>query len=64
MVKYVARDLVKQTKAAGFIEDRVRGDHHIYVHPITHKSVSIPYTKLKDTIAPGTAHSILKQLNI
>lgn len=60
MVEYIAIDLVKKAKRAGFREDRVRGDHHIFVNSKTGKMVTIPFSQRKDTIAIGTAHSILR----
>ncbi|QNQ83899.1 type II toxin-antitoxin system HicA family toxin [Lactobacillus sp. PV037] len=63
MVQYLAIDLVKKAKKAGFKEDRIRGDHHIFVNPKDGKMVAIPFSKRKDTIAVGTAHSILRVIN-
>ncbi|WP_265487090.1 type II toxin-antitoxin system HicA family toxin [Lactobacillus sp. PV012] len=54
---------MKKAKKAGFKEDRIRGDHHIFVNPKDGKMVAIPFSKRKDTIAVGTAHSILRVIN-
>ena len=63
MVEYIAIDLVKKAKSAGFREDRVRGDHHIFVNPSNGKSVSIPFSNRKDAIAIGTARNIIQVIN-
>lgn len=60
VTEYKAIDLVKKAEKAGFKEDRVRGDHHIFVNPKNGKMVTIPFSRRKDTIAVGTAHSILR----
>lgn len=63
MVQYIARDLVKRAKNAGFIEVRITGDHHIFKNMETGKLLAIPYSHRKDTIAVGTAHQIIRAIN-
>lgn len=46
----------------GFVLDRVRGSHHIYLHPETRQRVVIPVHK-KDLLK-GTLMEILKQAGI
>lgn len=59
MTQYLARDLINRLKGADFVEVRIRGDHHIFKNMKSGQSVSIPYSRRKDTIAPGTAHQII-----
>lgn len=63
MVKYIAKDLVKKIKSAGFIEVNIVGDHHVFKNMQNGKKVSVPYARRKDTIAVGTAHNILKVID-
>jgi predicted RNA binding protein YcfA (HicA-like mRNA interferase family) len=46
----------------GFVLDRVKGSHHIYLHPETKRRAVVPYHK--GELAIGTALSILKQAGI
>ena len=55
-----ARQVLKLLKAHGFIEVRIIGDHHRYEDGKGHK-VTVPYSGLRDEIAPGTYNNILKQ---
>lgn len=63
MTQYRAGDLVKRLKALNFVEVNIVGDHHIFKNMENGKRVSIPYTRRKDTLAPGTAHQILSIIN-
>ena len=54
--------VIKILKKEGFVLDRVRGSHHIYLHPETRKRVVIPVHK-KD-LPKGTLMEILKQAGI
>lgn len=63
MTQYIAWDLVKRLKALNFVEVNIVGDHHIFKNMENGKKVSIPYTRKKDTLAPGTAHQILRIIN-
>ncbi|HYX08461.1 MAG TPA: type II toxin-antitoxin system HicA family toxin [Bacteroidales bacterium] len=56
------KDIVKILKRKGFILDRSRGSHQIWLHPDSSKRVVVPMHK-KDLPA-GTLHSILKQAGI
>lgn len=58
-----ARQVLKLLKKNGFKEVRVSGDHHRFEDGKGHK-VSVPYSSLKDDIAPGTYNSILKQAGL
>ncbi|EHQ34781.1 type II toxin-antitoxin system HicA family toxin [Methanoplanus limicola] len=54
--------VIKVIKKKGFLLDRVKGSHHIYVHPETRQRVVIPAHK-KD-LPKGTLMEILKQAGI
>ncbi len=49
-------------KQKGFVLDRSRGSHQIWLHPVSHKRAVLPMHK-KD-LPVGTLHSILKQAGI
>jgi predicted RNA binding protein YcfA (HicA-like mRNA interferase family) len=55
-------DIIKQLKVAGWRYVSTRGSHHKYRHPVSGKSVVVPYPK-KD-LPLGTAESILKQAEL
>ncbi len=57
MVQTTAKDLVNALSKAGYSEIRVTGDHHIFKGK-DGTIVSVPYTRLKDTISVGTAGQI------
>ncbi len=46
----------------GFVLDRIKGSHHIYIHPDTRQRIVIPVHK-KD-LPKGTLMEILKQAGI
>lgn len=60
MVQYTARDVVKKLEESGFVEVRITGDHHIFKHVKTGRTIAVPYARLKSMIALGTAKQILK----
>ena len=56
------RKIIKILEAKGFILDRVKGSHHIYIHPETKQRAIVPLHQ-KD-LPIGTQLSILKQAGI
>lgn len=54
--------VIKIIEKKGFVLDRVKGSHHIYLHPETRQRVVIPVHK-KD-LPKGTLMEILKQAGI
>ncbi|MFO7656887.1 MAG: type II toxin-antitoxin system HicA family toxin [Bacteroidales bacterium] len=56
------KDIVRILKQKGFILDRSRGSHQIWLHPVSRKRAVVPVHK-KDLPA-GTLYSILKQAGI
>jgi predicted RNA binding protein YcfA (HicA-like mRNA interferase family) len=56
------KDIVKILLRKGFVLDRSRGSHQVYLHPISRKRVIVPMHN-KD-LPIGTMYSILKQAGI
>ncbi|HYW97462.1 MAG TPA: type II toxin-antitoxin system HicA family toxin [Bacteroidales bacterium] len=56
------KELVKILKKKGFVLDRSRGSHQIWLHPDSHKRAIVPMHN-KD-IPKGTFFAILKQAGI
>jgi predicted RNA binding protein YcfA (HicA-like mRNA interferase family) len=54
--------VIRILEARGFVLDRVRGSHHIYLHPDTRQRAVVPVHK-RD-LPSGTLLSILKQAGI
>ncbi|MBN1431875.1 MAG: type II toxin-antitoxin system HicA family toxin [Methanomicrobiaceae archaeon] len=54
--------VIKIIESRGFVLDRVKGSHHIYIHPETRQRVVIPVHK-KD-LPKGTLMEILRQAGI
>jgi predicted RNA binding protein YcfA (HicA-like mRNA interferase family) len=59
---YSSHEIIKILKDAGFVLDRVKGRHHIFLHPQNKKRAVVPHPK-KD-LPYGTASTILKQAGI
>ena len=56
------KDIVRILKQKGFILDRSRGSHQIWLHPVSRKRDVVPMHN-KD-IPAGTLYAILKQAGI
>jgi len=56
------KEIVKILKQKGFVLDRSRGSHQIWLHPVSRKRAIVPMHN-KD-ILTGTLYSILKQAGI
>lgn len=56
------KEIIKILKKKGFVLDRSRGSHQIYLHPVSRKRAIVPMHN-KD-IPTGTLYSILKQAGI
>lgn len=56
------KDIVRILRQKGFVLDRSRGSHQVWVHPLSHKRAIVPMHN-KD-IPPGTLFAILKQAGI
>ena len=59
---FTPRKIIKLLETHGFVLDRVKGSHHIYIHPENRRRVIVPLHK-RD-LPKGTAISILKQAGI
>jgi predicted RNA binding protein YcfA (HicA-like mRNA interferase family) len=59
---YSSQELIDLLKNAGFVLDRIKGSHHIFIHPDNNKRAVVPHPK-KD-LPIGTARAILKQAGI
>ena len=59
---YSSNEIIRILKDAGFVLDRVKGSHHIYLHPENKKRAIVPHPK-KD-LPYGTSTTILKQAGI
>ncbi|MFA5684289.1 MAG: type II toxin-antitoxin system HicA family toxin [Lysobacteraceae bacterium] len=51
-------DLIKDLEAAGWQLDRVRGSHHVYIHPGNPNIITVPHPK-KD-LGKGLVNSLRK----
>ncbi len=56
------KDIARILNQKGFVLDRVRGSHQIWLHPVSRKRAVVPMHN-KD-IPTGTLYSILKQAGI
>ncbi|WP_020089188.1 type II toxin-antitoxin system HicA family toxin [Levilactobacillus parabrevis] len=59
-MKITAKEVLDRLSNEGFVETRIKGDHHRFEDNQGHK-VSVPYTRLKDTISPTTYRFIKRQ---
>jgi len=59
---YSSHEIIKILRDAGFVLDRVKGSHYIFLHPQNKKRAVVPHPK-KD-LPYGTASTILKQAGI
>ncbi|PCJ83604.1 MAG: addiction module toxin, HicA family [Flavobacteriales bacterium] len=57
-----SKDIIKLLKKNGFKLDRIKGSHHIFIHPQSRNRAVVPHPK-KD-LPIGTARSILRQAGI
>nr|WP_256346871.1 type II toxin-antitoxin system HicA family toxin [Pseudomonas gingeri] len=57
-----SRDLIAELEAAGWMLQRIRGSHHVFVHPSSPHSIPVPHPK-KD-LPLGTIRSIRKRAGL
>jgi predicted RNA binding protein YcfA (HicA-like mRNA interferase family) len=57
-----SREVIRILEKRGFILDRVKGSHHIYLHPDTKQRAVVPVHR-RD-LPQGTLFAILKQAGI
>jgi predicted RNA binding protein YcfA (HicA-like mRNA interferase family) len=58
-----ARELVRVAEAIGFVFDRQRGSHAVYIRHSDHRRVVIPVHSGKD-LKPGTLRGIIADLGL
>jgi len=58
-----ARKLIRVLKKKGFIHDRTKGSHYIFVNLKTQKIISVPVHK-GQTLGKGITHAILRDADI
>jgi mRNA interferase HicA len=56
------REVIRILEKRGFVLDRTKGSHHIYLHPETQQRATVPIHR-RD-LPQGTLRSILKQAGI
>jgi len=57
------RDVIERIESEGWCLVATRGSHRQYKHPKIPGRITIP-GHMKDTLAPGTLNSILKQAGL
>jgi predicted RNA binding protein YcfA (HicA-like mRNA interferase family) len=60
--RLTAKELVRVLERKGWELDRSRGSHHIYVHPVSQRTLSIPVARRPMSI--GTLARLLKDAEI
>ncbi|WP_125980055.1 type II toxin-antitoxin system HicA family toxin [Loigolactobacillus iwatensis] len=63
MTEIKAKKVVKQLLDAGFYDSRINGDHHRFKDDEGHY-VTVNYSRLSDSIKPGTYSAILRQAGL
>ncbi|BBP78336.1 MULTISPECIES: type II toxin-antitoxin system HicA family toxin [Pseudomonas] len=57
-----SRDLIAELEAAGWMLQRIKGSHHVFVHSTNPHSIPVPHPK-KD-LPLGTIRSIRKRAGL
>lgn len=60
--RLTAKELIRVLERKGWEHDRSRGSHHIYVHPATRRTLSVPVANRPMSI--GTLARLLKDAEI
>lgn len=60
--RLTAKELIRVLERRGWEFDRSRGSHHVYVHPITRRTLTVPLAKR--TMSIGTLSRLLKDADI
>jgi predicted RNA binding protein YcfA (HicA-like mRNA interferase family) len=53
-----SRDIIGRLKQDGWVEVRIVGSHHVFKHPVTKDTVTVPHPK-KD-LGKGLVHAIYR----
>jgi predicted RNA binding protein YcfA (HicA-like mRNA interferase family) len=62
-VNFSPKYLIKVLEQHGFVYKRSKGSHQLYYHPLTNKTIVVPFHGGKD-LKKGTFLAILKQAGI
>lgn len=57
-----SREVIEKLEAAGWTLDRIKGSHHLFVHPHHARPIPVPHPK-KD-LKRGTVRSMERQAGI
>jgi predicted RNA binding protein YcfA (HicA-like mRNA interferase family) len=60
--RLTAKEFIRVLERKGWEHDRSRGSHHIYVHPATRRTLSVPVARRAMSI--GTLARLLKDAEI
>lgn len=60
--RLTAKELIRVLERKGWQHDRSRGSHHIYLHPATRRTLSVPVARRAMSI--GTLARLLKDADI
>jgi predicted RNA binding protein YcfA (HicA-like mRNA interferase family) len=60
--RLTAKELIRVLERKGWELDRSRGSHHIYVHPATRRTLTVPVVRRVMSI--GTLSRLLKDADI
>ena len=55
-------DLIRELRRAGWHLDRVKGSHHVFVHPVLGGIVVVPHPC--KNLGPGLVHAIRQQARL
>jgi predicted RNA binding protein YcfA (HicA-like mRNA interferase family) len=57
-----SKDLIRDLKKAGWVEDRAVGSHHIFKHPTIPGHITVPHPKKE--LGKGLVHKIRRQAGL
>ena len=57
-----AQRVIRILRSRGFELDRIKGSHHIYLHPVSRRRVTVPIHR-RD-LPSGTLYEILRQAGL
>ena len=63
LVPITASKIIKILERLGFQEVRTRGSHHFFIHPISHKSTTIPVHS-GEVLGIGILKQILRDIEL
>jgi predicted RNA binding protein YcfA (HicA-like mRNA interferase family) len=60
--RLTAKELIRVLERKGWEFDRSRGSHHVYIHPISRRTLTVPVARRAMSI--GTLSRLLKDADI